>query len=71
MLQLSAYWGIVYGGVIYKNQAYFAGYNSERTLHSVQNAIHNKTKDPYFYNYNYQSRTYGYFGRYNSNFLFY
>jgi|688.fasta_scaffold898292_2 hypothetical protein len=71
--RLRTEWGIVYGGIIYKNQAFFGGYNSEKTLHKVQNAIHdtNLIRSPHFYDFNYKSSSYGYFGRYNSNYLYY
>ena len=63
--------GIIYGGFIYKNKAYLGGVNSEKVLHKVQNSIHNVTGDPYFYDFNYKSKAYGFSGNYNNNYLNY
>jgi len=66
--------GIMYGGVIYKNQAYFIGHNSERRLHRIQNWIHKDWFDPdipFFEDLNYRSKAYGYYGTYNRNYLYY
>ena len=65
--------GTMYGGVIYKGQSYFAGNNSEKRLHSIQNWIHKNVAitTPYFYDHGLQSRSFGYYGGFNSNYLFY
>lgn len=67
--------GILYGGAIYKGQSFFAGHNSEKRLHSIQNFIHynmNKTNGtPYFPNRNLPSKYYGHYGGYNANYLYY
>jgi RHS repeat-associated protein len=41
--------GVYYGGIIYKGIAYFAGKNSEKTLHNVQNFIHKVQGTKYFF----------------------
>lgn len=73
--------GTMYGGVIHKGQSFFAGHNSEKRLHTIQNWIHRgelkktigigPTSTPYFYDRQFRSRGYGYYGGYNSNYLFY
>lgn len=65
--------GTLYGGVIYKGQAYFMGHNSEKRLHSVQNWIHrNLTKNSaYFEDRAFRSRSYSYFGGYHASYLYY
>jgi Bacterial toxin 23 len=71
--------GALYGGVIYKGSASFVGINSERVLHGVQNLIHRHTKSfdgtrgiPYFYNHNYPTKSWSYFGNhYNANSFIY
>jgi Bacterial toxin 23 len=65
--------GAAFGGVIYRGQSYFAGHNSEKTLHKVQNWIHkNVTKTtPYFPDRRLPSKFYGYYGGYHPSYLFY
>ena len=63
--------GNMFGGVIYKNQAYLVGNNSEKRLHDVQNAIHDHVGTPYFENMGYNKRSYGFYGSYMQNYLFY
>jgi RHS repeat-associated protein len=65
--------GTFFGGVIYKNQAYFIGNNSENRLHKVQNWIHQNiaTQTAYFQNLHYNSRSFGFYGTYMNNYLFY
>lgn len=63
--------GTMYGGVVYKGQSYFAGNNSEKRLHQIQNFIHRKVGTPYFYDHHLSSRSYGYYGGFHSNYLFY
>lgn len=63
----------MYIGMIYKGQSYFAGHNSEKRLHSIQNYIHkNITKtSPYFENRAFQSKGYNYYGTYHPSYLNY
>lgn len=63
--------GTMYGGVIYNGQSYFAGNNSEKRLHQIQNFIHKNVGTPYFYDHQLSSRSYGYYGGFHSNYLFY
>jgi RHS repeat-associated protein len=65
--------GTMYGGVNFKGQSYFAGNNSEKRLHNIQNWIHrNVTKtSPYFPDLGFQSKIYSYYGGYNPYYLFY
>jgi RHS repeat-associated protein len=65
--------GTVFGGAIYKGQSFFAGHNSEKSLHSVQNWIHRKVlrTTPYFPDRHLSSKFYSYYGGYHPNYLFY
>jgi hypothetical protein len=73
--------GTMYGGVIHKGQSFFAGHNSEKRLQTIQNWIHRgelkrtigigPSSTPYFYDWQQKSRGYGYYGGYNSNYLYY
>lgn len=64
--------GTMYGGVIYKGQAFFYGHNSETRLHNIQNWIHrNVVQTAYFYDHQLPSQSYFYSGGFNSNYLFY
>jgi hypothetical protein len=65
--------GIMYGGVIYKGQATFAGSNSEKRLHDVQNYLHRRKPilTPYFPDKYLPSKFYGHYGSYHSSYLFY
>jgi len=65
--------GTMFGGVILQGQAYFIGHNSENRLHAIQNFIHREiTKiTPYFEDRMFQSKSYGYFGSYHPNYLYY
>ncbi|MGJ7030926.1 FG-GAP-like repeat-containing protein [Niabella hirudinis] len=64
--------GTFYGGVVYRGIAYFAGNNSEKRLHNVQNWIHRKVvNSPYYPDRNRQSDYYHFIGGFNPNYLFY
>jgi len=63
--------GTMYGGAVYKGRAYFAGNNSEKRLHQIQNAIHIRGGTPYFYDHRLSSRSFYYYGGFHSNYLFY
>jgi hypothetical protein len=65
--------GTMYGGFIYKGQAYFGGNNSEKRLHDVQNFIHRRKwiLSPYFPDLKYKSKIYSYYGGYHRNYLYY
>ncbi len=66
--------GTMYGGIIYKGQAYFAGHNSEKRLHDIQNWIHRHWPihdSPYFPNLGLPSRAYRYYGSYHPLYLYY
>jgi RHS repeat-associated protein len=65
--------GIFHVGLVYKGEAYMMGWNSEKTLHSVQNKIHDHkwVLSPYFENLNLKSRIYSYYGGHHRNYLFY
>jgi hypothetical protein len=73
--------GTFYGGVINKGQSFFAGHNSEKRLHDIQNWIHGgglkrtigigPVLTPYFYDFKLKSRMYSYFGSYHPSYLYY
>ncbi len=63
--------GIVYGGIIYKQQAYFGGINNDQILHGVQNWIHRGLGNSYFENHHLPAQSYGYYGTYNPYYLYY
>jgi|GEM_PF-507278 len=73
--------GTLYGGIINKGQSFFAGHNSEKRLHDIQNWIHGgnlkrtigigPVLTPYFYDFKLKSRMYSYFGSYHSSYLYY
>ena len=65
--------GIFHAGIVYKGEAYMMGWNSEKTLHSVQNKIHDHpwVNSPYFQNLNLKSKMYSYYGGHHKNYLFY
>lgn len=65
--------GILFGGIIYNNQAYFAGHNSEKYGQAFQRSIHTIMPDPvpYFEYKGYNSAYYGYYGSHASTQLYY
>ena len=71
--------GALYGGIIYRGNAYFVGVNNEKVLHTVQNGIHNaltlltkgEQRPSYFADMNNCSKTWSYFGNYGVNSLVY
>jgi hypothetical protein len=66
--------GTMYGGVIYKGQSYFYGNNSERRLHTIQNAIHRSWPirySSYFEDRGFKSQSYNYYGSYHPFYLNY
>lgn len=65
--------GTMYGGIIYKGQAFFYGNNSEKRLHTIQNAIHDTKMfaTEYFFNWNLPSQSYFYSGGFQPNYLYY
>ena len=71
--------GTLYGGVMYKGQAFFYGHNSENRLHKIQNFIHRNwpiRTSQYFQNAGpnntpLPSKSYKFYGGYHPNFLFY
>ena len=68
--------GILYGGAIYKGQSFFAGHNSEKRLHAVQDPMHKSRviaggQTRLFTVMNLKSKFYSYSGGYHPNYLFY
>jgi len=63
--------GALYAGVIYRGRANFVGINSEKGLHTVQNAIHYVMDVPRFEDLNYCPKAWSYFGDYRVTSLVY
>jgi RHS repeat-associated protein len=66
--------GAFYGGLVHKGQSYFAGDNSEKRLHSVQDRVHRNwpiIDSPYFPDRGLPSKAYTYTGSYHPNYLYF